>query len=77
MGRIIFRYYKDAARLFVESVNDAWALSPTVEILTFDATADGMCDGMKNAPMRGTSVYVKEGDAWKITFGMVSPAGKM
>jgi len=55
----------------------AWALSPTVEILTFDATADGMCDGMKNAPMRGTSVYVKEGDAWKITFGMVSPAGKM
>ena len=55
----------------------AWALSPTVEILTFDATADGMCDGMKNAPMRGTSIYVKEGDAWKITFGFVSPAGKM
>lgn len=61
------------------SVNNgfAWALSPTVEILTFDATADGMCDGMTNGPMSGTSVYVKEGDAWKITFGSVSPAGKM
>jgi hypothetical protein len=55
----------------------AWALSPTVEILTFDATADGTCDGQKNGPMNGTSVYVKDGDAWKLAFGVVQPAGHM
>ena len=49
----------------------AWALSPTVELLSFDATADGTCGGMKNAPMMGLSAYVKEGDAWKIAFAWV------
>lgn len=54
----------------------AWALSPTVEILNFDATADGSCGGMKNGTMWGVSVYVKEGDSWKIAFGVIQPAHK-
>src|SRR5436190_11378412 len=54
-----------------------WALSPTVEILTFSATADGTCDGMKNGAMNGASVYVKEGDTWKVAFAFLSPAGKL
>lgn len=55
----------------------AWALSPTVELLSFDATADGMCGGMKNGTMHGTSLYIKEGDAWKIAFAYLSPAANM
>ncbi len=55
----------------------AWALSPTVEVLTFEATTDGSCDGMKNGPLEGASVYVKEGDAWKIAFGFLEPKKKM
>jgi len=49
-------------------------LSPTVGILTFKATADGTCYGQKVGPIWGTSVYVKDGDAWKWTFGINLPA---
>lgn len=49
-------------------------LSPTVGILTFKATADGTCYGQKVGPVWGTSVYVKDGDAWKWTFGINLPA---
>jgi hypothetical protein len=55
----------------------AWALSPTVELLTYDSTIDGTCQGQKNGPMHGMTVYIKEGDAWKATFGFVQPARKM
>ena len=44
-------------------------LSPAVGLLTFKGTADGTCDGQKlGGPIYGTSVYVKNGDAWKLAF---------
>ena len=50
-------------------------LSPTVGILTFDGTADGTCYGKPvGSVIWGTSIYVKEGDAWKWTFGINLPA---
>ena len=58
------------------SVTDgaATALSPTVEILTVKATADGTCGGQKIVgAVYGTSVYVKDGDRWKWAFGMNMP----
>ena len=60
------------------SVTDAAGtmLSPTVGILTFKGAADGTCFGQKVGPIWGTSVYVKDGDAWKWTFGINLPAGR-
>src|ERR1700674_122311 len=57
------------------SLTDAAAtmLSPTVGILTFNATADGTCFGQKVGPVWGSSIYVKHGDAWKWTFGINVP----
>jgi hypothetical protein len=49
-------------------------LSPTVGILTFKAAANGTCYGQKVGPIWGTSVYVKQGDVWKWTFGINLPA---
>jgi hypothetical protein len=58
-------------------VTDAVAtmLSPRVGILTFKAAADGTCFGQKVGPIRGTSVYVEDGGAWKWTFGINVPVG--
>src|SRR6267142_4670390 len=60
------------------SVTDgfAWALSPTVEMLTRKGTANGTCGGQKAGTFTvwGVSIYVKDGDAWKFAFGMNSPA---
>ena len=58
------------------SVTDAAGtmLSPTVGILTFTGGADGTCYGQKVGSVWGTSIYVKEGDAWKWTFGINLPA---
>ena len=57
-------------------ITDAAAtmLSPTVGILTFNATADGTCYGQKVGPIWGTSIYVKNGAAWKWTFGINVPS---
>ena len=44
------------------------ALSATVEMLTFVGSADGTCFGQKNGPQDSLSVYVKEGNAWKLAF---------
>jgi hypothetical protein len=57
------------------SVSDgvASALSPTVELLTHKGTADGTCYGQKVGAVLGTSVYVKDGDAWKLAFTMNMP----
>ncbi|MGA7991871.1 MAG: nuclear transport factor 2 family protein [Thermoanaerobaculia bacterium] len=55
------------------SVTDGAAtmLSSTAGILTFNGAADGTCYGQKvDSVIWGTSVYVKEGDAWKWTFGI-------
>jgi hypothetical protein len=50
-------------------------LSPTTGILTFKGTADGTCYGqVVNSVIWGTSVYVKDGDAWKWAFGINTPA---
>ena len=50
-------------------------LTPTTGILTFQGTADGSCYGQEiNSVIWGTSVYVKNGDAWKWTFGINLPA---
>lgn len=49
-------------------------LSPTVGILTFKGAADGTCYGQKVGPIWGTSVYIKDGSAWKWTFGINMPA---
>jgi hypothetical protein len=46
----------------------AAALSPTVELLFGKGNADGTCDGQKNGDLWQTSVYIKEGDAWKLAF---------
>ncbi len=58
------------------SVTDGVAtmLSPTVGILRFNGGADGTCFGQKVGPIWGTSVYVKDGDAWKWVFGINLPA---
>jgi hypothetical protein len=58
------------------SVTDATGtmLSPTVGILTFTGTADGTCYGQAVGPIWGTSVYVKDGNAWKWAFGINTPA---
>lgn len=58
------------------SVTDAVGtmLSPTVGILTFKGAADGTCYGQRVGPIWGTSVYVRDGDAWKWTFGINLPA---
>jgi|SRR5271167_19274 len=50
-------------------------LSPTTGILTFKGTADGSCYGQEvNSVIWGTSIYIKDGDAWKWTFGINVPA---
>ena len=52
----------------------ATALSPTVKLLMHTGTADGTCYGEKVPPVLGNSVYVKDGDAWKLAFTMNMPA---
>lgn len=49
-------------------------LSPTLALLTFKGSGEGTCEGMKLKPVYGTSFYVKEGDTWKLAFGVESPA---
>jgi hypothetical protein len=52
----------------------ATALSPTVKLLMHTGTADGTCFGEKVPPVHGNSVYVKDGEAWKLAFTMNMPA---
>ncbi len=51
-------------------------ISPTVGILTFKGGADGTCYGQTIGPIWGTSIYVRDGDAWKWTFGINLPASR-
>jgi hypothetical protein len=50
-------------------------ISPTVGILTSKGTALGSCGGQKPTKIRvyGTSVYVKDGDSWKLAFCLNRP----
>lgn len=53
------------------------ALSPTVEMLTFSGEADGSCFDMKNTPQPSVSIYVKDGDAWKLAFAFGGTSDSM
>ncbi len=52
------------------SVTDGYsvALSPTLELFHLKGNADGKCDGHPNGDIWQTTLYVKDGDAWKIAF---------
>lgn len=63
----------DAKRVGVTDAVGAM-LSPTIGILTFNATADGTCCGQKIGPIWGSSVDIRTGGAWKWTFGINVPA---
>lgn len=62
----------------IKSVNvtDGSSVSVTgdTSLLFFKGTATGTCDGQKLGPLWGTTVYVKEGTAWKAAFIFESPA---
>jgi hypothetical protein len=47
-------------------------LSPTIGMLNRTGTAEGTCNGQKltPVPIYGTSVYVKEGDTWKLAYSL-------
>jgi ketosteroid isomerase-like protein len=44
------------------------ALSRTVGILTFKGILEGSCGGQQFPVIHGTSVYVREGEDWKLAF---------
>jgi len=47
-------------------------LSPAIGILNRTGTAEGSCNGEKlpPVPIYGTSVFVKDGDSWKLAFSL-------
>ena len=45
-------------------------LSPTVKLLMHTGMADGTCYGEKVPAVHGNSVYVRDGDGWKLAFCM-------
>ncbi len=65
----------------VSSVNvsdgHASMITKDVAILTFKGTGEGTCGDMKLAPLWGTTVFVKEGDAWKVAYIFETPMRKM
>jgi ketosteroid isomerase-like protein len=44
------------------------SLSSTVAILTFKGILEGTCGGQQFPLIHGTSVYTKDGDAWRLAF---------
>lgn len=46
------------------------SLSATVGILTFKGILEGTCGGQEFPEIYGTSVYARDGDAWKLAFTM-------
>ena len=51
---------------------DGILLSPAIGILNRTGTAEGSCNGQKLplVPIYGTSVFVKDGDSWKLAFSL-------
>jgi ketosteroid isomerase-like protein len=43
-------------------------------ILTFKGVADGTCEGNPLGAVWATSIYVKDGDTWKMVYGFENPA---
>jgi ketosteroid isomerase-like protein len=50
------------------------SLGKDAGLLTYKASADGSCEGTKLTGLWGTTVFVKDGDAWKAVFIFESPA---
>ncbi len=50
------------------------SVTPDTSILFHKGTANGTCFGQKVDPILGTSIYVKDGSAWKLAFTMNMPA---
>lgn len=44
------------------------SLSPTLELFSLKGNADGTCDGQKNGDLYQTTLYIKEGEGWKLAF---------
>jgi ketosteroid isomerase-like protein len=61
------------------SLSDAkgTSISKDAAILVYKGTAVGTCGDMKLEPLWGTTVFVKEGDAWKGAYIFESPIRKM
>jgi hypothetical protein len=79
-------YFKDRAETLknwtdnpceIKSVDVAEASSVSVtndtSILIHKGTANGTCFGQSVGPVLGTSIYVKDGSAWKLAFTMNMP----
>ncbi len=50
------------------------SISPTVGILTYKGNAEGTCEGQKLENLWGTTIFVKEGEAWKAAYIFETPA---
>lgn len=63
--------YCDIKRVSVTD-GEGTLLSPAIGILNRTGTAEGSCNGQKlpPVPIYGTSVYVKDGDSWKLAFSL-------
>ncbi|MEO7538744.1 MAG: nuclear transport factor 2 family protein [Pyrinomonadaceae bacterium] len=57
-------------------VADPWSVQVASDTAVFihKGTANGTCFGQKVGPVLGTSIYVKDGDVWKVAFTMNMPA---
>jgi hypothetical protein len=45
------------------------SLSKDLSVLTFKASVDGTCEGQPVGATSNTSVYLKDGESWKMVFG--------
>lgn len=52
----------------------ATSITKDVAILTYKGTAVGTCEGEKLGPLWGNSIFVKEGDIWKVAYVFEVPA---
>ena len=69
----IVKYWSEMPCKDVKNVDvkDAFGttLGPNTEMITFKGWSDGSCYGQKNGTQPAMSIYVKEGDGWKLAFG--------
>ena len=57
------------------SLTSPWGIQMTRDmgVLVFDAATDGNCQGQPIGSSHATSVYVKDGDVWKLAFTLNIP----
>jgi ketosteroid isomerase-like protein len=62
----------------IKSVNlsdgKASMITKDAAILTFKSVTDGTCEGNPVGTVWATSIYVKDGDTWKLVYGFENPA---